>query len=68
MMQTAPNIPNEYTACEKYRGHVIALRHNWYSVFTDTGARWPETYQSREGARRSIDFDLDRRSGRKSAA
>lgn len=61
-------LPNEYTACEEYRGLTIAIRHNWYSVFTPTGARWPEVYQSRAGARRSVDHDLDNRHARKSAA
>lgn len=60
-------LPSDYTSCEAYRGLTIAIRYNWYSVFTDTGARWPETYQTREATRRSIDFDLDQRHGRKTA-
>ena len=61
-------LPNDYTGCEEYRGLVIALKNNWYSVFTATGSRWPEVYQTRETARRSIDFDLDARHGRKASA
>lgn len=54
-MQTEIQIPADYTACEPYRGHVIAIRHNSYSIFTETGARYPEHYGDRASARRSID-------------
>lgn len=57
-------IPNDYTACETYRGCIIALRNGRYSVFEQSaispqaGARWPETYNTRAEARGSIDFAI----------
>jgi hypothetical protein len=50
-------LPNEYTGCEEYQGFTIAWRtnDNSYSIFTASGARYPERYGNRADARRSIE-------------
>lgn len=48
-------IPNEFTACEAYRGRVIATRGGFYYVFTTDGYRKLRDFDSRAAARRVID-------------
>jgi hypothetical protein len=58
------SIPNDYTACEEYRGCIIGIRNARYSVFEqsslnpETGASWPESYDTRQQARASIDHAI----------
>jgi 3'-phosphoadenosine 5'-phosphosulfate sulfotransferase (PAPS reductase)/FAD synthetase len=58
------SIPDEYTFCGEYRGLIVAVRNGRYSIFEqsnispDTGARWPETYDTRDQVERSIDFAI----------
>ena len=54
-------IPNEYAACEEYRGFVIATRNTWYFVFCETNARWTHSYASRACARKDIDTIIEAR-------
>ena len=53
-------LPNEFTACERYRGRVIATRDGWFHSFKD-GKREGFAALSREGVRRQLDrhFPLD---------
>lgn len=49
-------LPNEFTGCEEYRGHAIAVRHGFYEIFNAEGGIYLEShYTSRERARRGID-------------
>lgn len=54
-MNTAPQIPNEYTACEFYAGHTIALRNGLYSAFKAGLAVAGTTSTTRAKVRRLLD-------------
>lgn len=51
-------IPNEYTACECYRGFTIAIRNSIFHIFTEfkgTAFKFENTFETRKGAREAID-------------
>ena len=58
-------VPNEFTACEEYRGFIIATRAGNYVAFRD-GARWtdpagtPYRRDTRAQMRHSIDSWMDK--------
>lgn len=55
----ATQVPNDYTECETYRGHVIATRYGSYSAFRGHGglARTSGS-TSRASCRRAIDAHI----------
>ena len=47
-------LPNEFTACETYRGVVIAISGGWYSAFRD-GKKMGFGAQTRAALRKKLD-------------
>lgn len=54
-MATAFNIPNEFTGCEEYRGHVIAICQGRYSIWNNAGNCRGGHYATRADARSALD-------------
>lgn len=49
------SIPTDWTECEEYDGHIIAVKNGWYGVFSKNGLMKQQSLRTRAHARRWIE-------------